>query len=878
MIGTTIGRYKVVERLGAGGMGEVYKAEDTSLGRTVALKFLAAHLLGDEEAKQRFLREARAAAAITHPNICHVYEVGEDGGKTFLAMAYVEGESLEDRIGKGPLPLRDALEIGRQVAEGLEAALERGVVHRDIKPANIMVDAKGRATILDFGLARLAEASKLTRQGQTLGTAAYMSPEQLQGGDVDQRTDIWALGCVLYEMVAGVRAFKGQYEQALAYEIVQEEPEQLTGVRAGVPMELEFIVGKCLSKDRSRRYASAAELVVDLRSLQEKGTSGRSLAGASVIKPDAAATGEARGTRLPWALFGAVSLALAGLAYVHFLQPPSSESEHPRPRLHTVVNLPESAPLALGTHHTVVGWDYRGIALSPDGQRLVYVGAGEGGSRLYYQDLTNFDEARPIPGTEGATFAFFSPTSREVGFLTADRVKKAALDGGPVTTLCQAPAPGAASWIAGTIYFSSIGAAMFGVPESGGTPAPVRYRGAGSDPSISAAVLPGGAAALVALGSGDSSNRDYARIQVFSLDGGEDKDLGIAGFSPRYLASGHLAYLRGSALMAAPFDLERLELIGEPRAVLEGVAGESTFGQVQVDFAANGTLVYVPGGDVTQGRLAWVDREGGQGVFDMPSRSYGAFDVAPDDRRFAIHVPDVQDHIQVWEQAGGGRELPLPSGAGWPVWRPDGGALAFAALGGGVYLHSLQSAAASELFSTKGPVLLDSWAGRDRIGYSSDNAVGVFSAEAPQEPLWVRGSDETESLMNRFSSVSPDGTLAAYSTLEDGSRFQVWVEEIESKERIQVSTDGGLEPVWLRNGGRLFYRLGNRVMVSRITTEGRLSSTPPEEAFEAPEFVDTSGVSYRVSSDGERLYYIRRSRPLVRDRIHIVQNWAAAVN
>ena len=276
MIGRTISHYKITEKLGEGGMGVVYKAEDTKLDRTVALKFLAAHLLNDDEAKARFLREAKAAAALDHPNICTVYEIGEAEGKTFLSMAFIEGEPLEVPIERGPLPLKEALDIGRQIADGLEAAHEKGVVHRDIKPPNVMVDAKGHATIMDFGLARLTEASRLTKADQTMGTVAYMSPEQAQGMEVDKRSDIWALGVVLYEMVRGQRPFQGEYDQALLYEIVHEEPEPLTGVRAGVPMELEFIVGKCLAKDPADRYQSAGDAIVDLRTCAEKLKSGRS--------------------------------------------------------------------------------------------------------------------------------------------------------------------------------------------------------------------------------------------------------------------------------------------------------------------------------------------------------------------------------------------------------------------------------------------------------------------------------------------------------------------------------------------------------------------------------------------------------------------------
>ena len=276
MEGTTISHYKVIVKVGEGGMGIVYKAEDTKLKRPVALKFLAPHLLQDEEARKRFHREAQAAAALHHPNVCTIHEIGEADGKTFLAMAFLEGESLDNKIEQGPLPLKVALEIARQIALGLEAAHEKGVVHRDIKPGNVMIDAKGQVTVMDFGLALLTEGSKLTKLDTTLGTVAYMSPEQAQGVEVDHRTDIWALGCVLYEMTCGQRPFRGVYDQALLYEIAHEEPEPLTGVRTAVPVELEWIVDKCLAKDRDERYHDAKDLILDLTNLNKKLTSGRS--------------------------------------------------------------------------------------------------------------------------------------------------------------------------------------------------------------------------------------------------------------------------------------------------------------------------------------------------------------------------------------------------------------------------------------------------------------------------------------------------------------------------------------------------------------------------------------------------------------------------
>ncbi len=276
MVGATISHYKVLSKLGEGGMGVVYKAEDTRLDRPVALKFLAPHLLKDEEALKRFHREAKAAAALHHPNVCPVYEIGEVDGQTFLAMAFLEGDSLDKRIERGPLKIPETIDIAHQIAMGLEAAHEKGIVHRDIKPGNVMIDEKGHVTVMDFGLALLTEGSKLTKLDMMLGTVAYMSPEQAEGAEVDHRTDLWALGCVLYEMVCSQRPFKGLYDQALVYEILNEDYDPVTAVRAQVPMELEWIIGKCLAKDVGERYSGAKDLILDLTTLRKKPLSGRS--------------------------------------------------------------------------------------------------------------------------------------------------------------------------------------------------------------------------------------------------------------------------------------------------------------------------------------------------------------------------------------------------------------------------------------------------------------------------------------------------------------------------------------------------------------------------------------------------------------------------
>ena len=456
VIGQTISHYRVVAKAGEGGMGVVYKAEDTKLERTVALKFLAAHLLKDEESRKRFEREAKAAAALSHPNICTIHEIDEVDGRTFLALEFIEGDSLEKKIERGPLALKEALDIGRQVADGLHAAHQKKIVHRDIKPGNLLITPEGRVKILDFGLALLTEGSRLTQLDTTLGTVAYMSPQQAQGVEVDHRTDIWALGCVLYEMVCGQRPFKGVYDKALLYEIVYEEPEPLTGLRTGVPVELEFMIGKCLAKDAEQRYQNTADIIVDLSNLAEKLKSGR-----SAILRNAGAVGAAVGTGtlagpsprsgdgpaeslslsrqsdvppvpsevavrgwkplLPWALFAVTAIVLLALACVYFFQ------TLPEAPLRRFAFTPESL-------YETSGWR---AAISPNGRHIVYVAGGEE-TKLWVRDLDR-EEPRELAGTDGAQQPFWSPDSQFIGFAANRELKKIPAQGGTAITLCSLP-------------------------------------------------------------------------------------------------------------------------------------------------------------------------------------------------------------------------------------------------------------------------------------------------------------------------------------------------------------------------------------------------------------------------------------------------------
>jgi len=424
MIGQTISHYKIIEKLGEGGMGVVYKAEDTKLDRTVALKFLASHLLNDGEAKQRFLREAKAAASLHHANICPVYEIDDADGQTFISMGFIEGETLEDRIAKGPLPVKEALDIGQQIAKGLRAAHEKGIVHRDIKPANVLVAHDGQVTIMDFGLARLTEASRLTKADTTMGTMAYMSPEQAQGMEVDQRTDIWALGVVLYEMIAGLRPFQGQYDQALAYEIVHQEPQPLTGVRAGVPLELEFIVGKCLAKDPGDRTDAAQEVARELRTLADKLKSGRStilrtsgltgavaaaaqgqtLNPAQVLPADSIVMPRAR-QRLLLGLLAMSTVTAAALAVLHFTRTP------------TPVGVPDLSAYQF-TSLSRAETEERSPRWSPDGKSIAYTARIHGVMQAFTRMAGAPDAVQLTKATQNCFFPFWPPNGASVYYMS----------------------------------------------------------------------------------------------------------------------------------------------------------------------------------------------------------------------------------------------------------------------------------------------------------------------------------------------------------------------------------------------------------------------------------------------------------------------------
>ena len=545
-------------------MGVVYKAQDTRLDRPVALKFLPAQLLGDEEVKKRFKREAKAAAALDHSNVCTVYEIDEADSKTFISMALIEGESLDKKIEQGPLKLDEALDIGQQIAKGLEAAHKKGVVHRDIKPQNIMVGEDGHVTIMDFGLAQLTQASLLTRPDQTLGTTFYMSPEQTEGSGTDHRTDIWSLGVVLYEMITGQRPFKGDYDKAVMYSILNEEPEPMTAIRAGVPMELEDYIAKALAKDLEDRYQSAADLLIDLRTLSGRMKSGRSRTLAAA-KPS-----EARPVvltpKLPWVIAAICLIGLVGsLVFRGSSTVPGREGQAPIRRY-------SFSPDSLVLFGNRVG-------VSPNGRHIVYAVERDGVSQLEIRDLDS-EQPRQLAGTEGAQRPFWAPDSQMIGFATGGDLKKIPVSGGEAATICPLPSSiyrgGTWSPDGREIVFSSGGNAptvLYRVPALGGRPEPL----AGLDqtlPKVNPHFLPleFGRAILYE----HTPGRD-ALIHLLDIETGEQVVVGQGG-RPVYHPSGHILYEIGNPaeVWALPISVEGMKATGEAFPVVRNAGAPST--------------------------------------------------------------------------------------------------------------------------------------------------------------------------------------------------------------------------------------------------------------------------------------------------------------
>jgi serine/threonine protein kinase/Tol biopolymer transport system component len=882
--GTKLGPYEILSAIGAGGMGEVYKARDTRLDRIVAVKVLPTHLADRPELRERFEREARTIASLNHPHICTLHDIGQQDGVDYLVMEYLEGETLAQRLLKGSLSIDLVLQYAIEISDALDKAHRKGVTHRDLKPGNIMITKSG-TKLLDFGLAKLKQEATpanvplselptandpLTAEGSIVGTLQYMAPEQLEGKEVDARTDIFAFGAVVYEMATGKKAFEGKSQASLIAAILEREPPVLSSFQPMTPPALDRVVKRCLAKEPDERWQSANDLTNELKWIAEGGSQVSSI-------PSTAAKGiRALG---PQALIFILGIFLSGMAIsgavVWNLKPTPLPAPQHVSRL--TIALPRGQQLA-GLENGPA------VALSPDGTRLAYSALQGGTQQLYLRAIDSL-EPTPIPGTEGAVNPFFSPDGQWVGFFAGGALKKVSVSGGVAVTLGVASNPGGASWGSqGMITFAptQVGA-LQQVQEAGGTPQSLTHFEKGDSTHRWPEFLPGGRALLFAAAP-NSINFSIGQVAAQMVGTGERRNLIQGGMSPRYASTGHLIYAQGGSLMAVPFDPQRLTTTGTAIPVVEGVQQSPFSGAVQYSISNSGSLVYVSGGvQSTQSRLVWVSRNGMEQPLAAPPRAYLNPRLSPDGRRVGVTITEQDSHIWLYDLRETFTRLTFEGNANnGAVWTPDGKRIAFSTnpKGGPLNLFWLLADGSGGLERLTTSQYLNA-----PMSWSPDGKLLAFFEVNPvtQRDIWIlRMSDHKllPFLQTPFNEAvprfSPDGRWLAYISDESG-RYEIYVQSYPGPGgKWQISTEGGTEPAWNGNGRELFYRNGDKMMAVDIATQPGFAAGTPRMLFEGRyERAPFPSTNYDVSPDGQRFLMLKpnESAEAAPTQINVVLNW-----
>jgi len=877
--GTRLGPFEVVALLGAGGMGEVYRATDTKLKRQVAIKILPASLASDPTRLARFQREAEVLASLNHPHIAAIHGLEESDGVSALVMELVEGEDLSERIARGPIPLDEALPIAKQIADALEAAHERGIVHRDLKPANVKVRADGTVKVLDFGLAKamdpVAGASSsvsisptitspvMTQAGIILGTAAYMAPEQARGKAVDKRADIWAFGAVLFEMLTGTRAFGDEDVSMTLSKILQREPD-FGALAPTVPSRVTQVIRVCLRKDPKQRVSDIRDV-----SLALEGAFDTPSMPVPVASP-------ASNGRLVWiAALSVAAMVIAALAI---------------PALrHLQEALPPETRVDIVTPATGQPASFE---LSPDGRQLVFVAADDKGSRLWLRSLAT-TTAQPLAGTEGASFPFWSPDGRSVGFFAAGALKRLALDGGAAQTVAPATNGGGGTWNAGgvIVFAPSLTGPLMRVSATGGTPVAVTTLASEQSGHYHPQFLPDGRRLLFQV----NGTAKVAGIYLGGLDGRSPARLVSAANSGVYAPAGWVLWAHAGALMAQRVDVERAALTGEPVTLADGVATDSASSRTAVSVAATGLIAYRTGGG-TQRQLSWFDRSGmARGVTAEPDEWFQP-QVSHDGRRVAV-VRVEQGNQDVWLLDGArvSRFTFDPGLDSFPVWSPDGTRLVYRARGisGGLFQKQTNGAGVEEqVLSIDQTVAASSW--------SEDGRFLLYMSLDPKtnSDLWVlpmTGNAEERKpfvflkapFREAYGTFSPDGRWVAYHSNESG-RNEIYVRPFvppgatrtaaaAAEGQWQISTAGGIHPLWRADGKELYYiDPDGAMMAASITVNGAtLDPGVPVKLFPTRVYGGGAdiqlGRQYGVIPDGR--FLINTLLTEAAAPITLLQNW-----
>ena len=853
--GARLGAYEIIGPLGAGGMGEVYRARDTRLGRDVAVKVLPQHLAATPEIRARFEREAHTISSLNHPNICTLHDVGHEGDTDYIVMELVEGETLADRVARGPLPTPEVLRIGTQIADALDKAHRAGIVHRDLKPGNIML-AKSGTKLLDFGLARATGldapasqtnsptlSSPLTAEGTIVGTFLYMAPEQLEGKEADARTDIWALGCVLYEMITGKRPFQGKSQASLISSIMSAEPAPIAQVSPLNPPALERLVKACLAKDPEERIQTAHDVKLQLQWIVEGGSQ------AGVAAPVAAR--RKRRERLAWILATIMTAIAAGLAVIQLRPKPPAKPvmfELTPPYQARSVDLPR---------------------ISPDGRRLAFNAADSTGIVGIWVRQMNSLEAQRLPGTEGATRPFWSPDSRFLAFFSGGKLRKIDISGGPPIPICDAPRGADGTWgPRGVILFDgSMVDSVQSVSASGGVPAGATVVDRKSHETYTAwpQFLPDGRHFLyIAYGSGPEGRM----LKVGSIDSKETKALGPAGSRTEY-ASGYLLYVRGGTLLAQAFDPGALKFTGDPFPVAENVETDQ-LGSARFSASTDGRLVYRAGGTSATNRLVWTNRRGERtGTVGGPG-TYATPALSPDGTQLAVKVSDLSRQggdIWLWDLTRdlGSRFTFADQDVDCPVWSPDGSRVVYSVTRDNFSdLHIKRvggTGADSILFASDQQKFAGSWApdGRWITYLMRSGAVRQFdvyglSLGDPIRPVPLAASP----FMDVAGVISPDGGWVAIVSDESG-QFEVYVQSFPGVGgKWRVSTAGGGDPTWRGDSRELYYVTpDSKLMMVSVEPGSPPRFSLPQKLFDTPlgpRFPTRN--RYVVTRDGQRFLFV----------------------
>jgi eukaryotic-like serine/threonine-protein kinase len=894
--GTKLGPYEIVGPLGAGGMGEVYRARDTRLGRDVAIKVLPTHLSENSEAKQRFEREAKAVSSLSHANICPLFDVGSQDGVEYLVMEYLEGETLAARLAKGPLKMEEVQRIGVEIADALEKAHRQGIVHRDLKPGNVMLTKSG-AKLMDFGLAKPSMAmtaasdlmtpsgptmsvaaltsatSPLTQKGMIVGTFQYIAPEVLQGKEADARSDIFSLGCVLFEMATGKRAFEGKSQLSVFTAILENEPVLVSSLQPLSPKGLDEIVKNCLAKDPEERISSAHDVKLQLRGLDAKNTGT-----ASAVVPAPAAKRSAGNLRfLYWAATALALLAAAGLGYTF------AGKKEPDAALRVQITPPDKASFR-------ETGDLAGApVLSPQGDKLAFTADGPNSPKaLWVRSLDSF-AAQRLEGTDDAMHPFWSPDGRYIGFFAKGKLNKVLATGGPVMALADAANPRGGAWCEGDVivYTPSFQAGLKKVSASGGSVTDLTTL----DPTKHTthrwpSCLPGGKGVLYLATNHTGAVNEGLGVYDVGLDGKNAHQVAASDAGGQY-ANGYLLYHVQTALMAQPFDPETGKTSGDPATVIDKVRFDAGVWRVLFSVSQNGRLAYFPGGDSAAGTvLALCDRTGKVLRIVGPLGSYMDPVFSPDGKRLAFLTGDPLWSVWTMDIERGTRtritfDQTVKTD---PAWSPDGKTLAYVGQTGGTDGVILSKAA--NVTGSEQTLVAENGVGADFPQFSPDGKYLVYLRQKDGRPLEIvakppAGGEaltvvkfhEPATALPPYYQVSPNGKWLAYGSAESGTHEVYIVPFPKGDGKWQVSSGGGTVPKWSHDGKEVYYMtVQGQVYAAGISERGNeLQIETPKLLFNAN--IAAIGTLYDVSPDGT--FIVQQANAGSQEPLNLITNWAA---